>query len=411
MEYPSFYKITQTFDETAVSDVEGAVRAELARFEPPGTIQPNQTVAVGVGSRGVCDIDRLTETVVSYLKSLGLSPFVFPAMGSHGGATPEGQISVLAELGVTEERVGAPVRATMDVVSLGVVESGAEVFVAKDALEADHIVVINRVKPHTAFRGEVESGLCKMLAVGCGKHHGASNMHKYALGKTIVPAAKRIIETGKVLFGLAVVENAVHQIHTIRMAPAEDIPATDRELLQTAWRLFPKLPMEHLDILVVDEMGKNISGAGIDPNVTGFWRREGGERTPDIHVLIVLDLTPHSHGNAMGIGMVDLIPKRLKDKIDIHATYMNGLTSWVLRAAKLPMDLETDKLVIETALSKVPDFDNVRMARIVNTMTMDHLWVTGALISELEAKPKVTVDKNPLPMRFSETGVLLPFQR
>ena len=235
-------------------------------------------------------------------------------MGSHGAATGEGQATVLRGLGITEEFTGVPIRATMEVASLGKVDEGPEIFTAVDALEADHIVVINRVKPHTGFHSDVESGLCKILAIGLGRQVGAANMHKYDLARCIVPAARLILEKTSVLFGLAVTENALGGTHSVRLAGPEEFVSTDRELLTEARELLPRLPVECLDVLIVEKIGKNISGAGMDPNVVGFWRRGGGERKPDYRVLVVLDLTPESHGNASGIGLADVTTKHFARK-------------------------------------------------------------------------------------------------
>ncbi|MEE9610430.1 MAG: DUF362 domain-containing protein, partial [Desulfatiglandales bacterium] len=355
------------------------------------------------------DLKTLVSAVVECLKGMELRPYVIPAMGSHGGATGEGQAQVLEELGISELSMGVPVVSNMDVVSLGRLDSGAQVFFAKDALEADHIVMINRVKPHTAFRGEVESGLCKILAVGCGRQKGASNMHKYDLARTIIPAAQLIIEKTPVLCGLVVTETALGGTHSIRLAKPEEFVEVDRLLLEEAWKLFPKLPIDDLDILVLDEMGKDVSGAGMDPNVIGFWRREGGPRKPDYRTLIVLDLTQQSHGNATGIGMADLTTKRVVDKIDLHATYMNAITSTVLRSARLPIYLENDRVVLETALNSVPDPQSVRMARVINTASLETFWATGALLSELRGQEGIVVDDKPLELAFNDEGRLLAF--
>jgi hypothetical protein len=337
-----------------------------------------------------------------------LEPYVIPAMGSHGGATGKGQAQVLAELGITEASVKAPIVSNMDVVSLGHVESGAEVFFAKDALKADHIVVINRVKPHTAFRADVESGLCKILAVGCGRQKGAENMHKYDLGKTIVPAFRLIMRSTSILCGLAVTENASGGTHSLKLAGPEEFVEVDREFLKIAWSLLPKLPMDDLDILLVDEMGKNVSGAGMDPNVIGFWRREGGPRRPDYRILVVLDLTPHSHGNATGIGMADLTTRRVIDKIDWNATYMNVFTSGVLRSAHMPIPLENDRAAIEAALARVPVPANARMARIVNTGELVTFWASEAILPELKVLSTLSVDHQPLELRFNPEGRIIP---
>jgi hypothetical protein len=336
MDYPTFFRVKQRFDVTSIKDVARAVREEFADFKPGPKIRPGQSVAVGVGSRGTHDLKILVETVVECLRAMKLNPYVIPAMGSHGGATAEGQIQVLADLGITEEAVKAPIVSNMDVVSLGHIESGAEVFFAKDALAADHIMVINRIKPHTAFRADIESGLCKILAVGCGRQKGAANMHKYDLGKTIVPAARLIMQKTSVLCGLGVTENAAGGTHSIKLAGPQEFAEVDREFLKIAWTLLPKLPIDDLDILLIDEIGKNVSGTGMDPNVIGFWRREGGARNPDYRYLIVLDLTPASHGNATGIGMADLTTRRVIDQIDWNATYLNVFTSGIFRKQHWP---------------------------------------------------------------------------
>ncbi|MEJ2169326.1 MAG: DUF362 domain-containing protein [Desulfobacterales bacterium] len=408
MNIPPFYRVRQRFDVTSLTDVAAAVRDEFSGFDAGDKIRPGQTVAVGVGSRGTHDLKILVTATVGCLKSMGLKPFVIPAMGSHGGGTAEGQRQVLAELGITEDAVGAPVVSNMDVVSLGRVESGAEVFFAKDALGADHIVVINRVKPHTAFRAEVESGLCKILAVGCGRQKGAANMHRYDLAKTIVPAARRIMQQTSVLCGLAVTENALGGTHSLKLAQPEEFPAVDKEFLKVAWSLLPKLPVDDMDILLVDEMGKNVSGAGMDPNVIGFWRREGGPRQPDYRILVVLDLTPHSHGNATGIGMADLTTRRVVDSIDWEATYLNAFTSGVLRSARMPIPVDNDRLAVEAALNRTPDPGGVRMARIVSTGELETFWATAALLPELRAQPNITVDDAALELKFSRDGRLLP---
>jgi hypothetical protein len=410
MHFPPLYRIQQRFDVSSIDDVAQTVRDEFASFTPPTRLRSDQSVAVGVGSRGTHDLMILVKTVVECLRAMQLKPYIIPAMGSHGGATAGGQAQVLAELGITEESVKAPIVSNMDVVSLGYIESGAEVFFAKDALAADHIVVINRVKPHTVFRADIESGLCKILAVGCGRQKGAANMHKYDLGKTIVPAARLIMQKASVLCGLGVTENAVGGTHSIKLVGPKKFAGLDREFLKIAWTLLPKLPMDDLDILLVDEMGKNVSGAGMDPNVIGFWRREGGPRKPDYRILVVLDLTPHSHGNATGIGMADLTTRRVIDQIDWNATYLNAFTSGVLRSARMPIPLENDRAAVETAFNRLPDPANARMVRIVNTSELETFWATDAVLPELQTNVNLTVDRQPLEPRFRKDGRLTPMQ-
>jgi len=400
------YRIQQQFDTASIQDVAGAIRNEFSRVNLKGKVQPGQRAAITVGSRGIEDLGTIVSTVVECIREMGLNPFILPAMGSHGGATAEGQARLLKELDITESSVNAPIVSSMDVISVGRLDCGAEIFIAKDALEADHLVVINRVKPHTLLRAEVESGLCKMLAVGCGKHQGALSMHKFGLAATIVPAAQVIIEKAPVLCGLAIVENSLDQTHTLKLALPEQFIEVDRELLKSARGLLPKIPLDDLDILIVDEMGKNISGAGIDPNVIGFWRREGGPRQPDYRTLIVLDLTPQSEGNAVGIGMADLTTRRVIDMIDLKPSYTNAITSGVWRSVRFPIALENDRAVIETVLSRVPDIRQVRMARIINTLHLENFWATEALLPELREQEGLIVDETPLGLEFDDEGRL-----
>ena len=408
IEFPSLYRVEQHFDQTSVVDVAAEVRQRFAAFQPGVCVTPGQRVAVCVASRGTHDLVTLVKTTIECLMKMGLAPFIIPAMGSHGGGSGQGQRMVLKELGITEETMGAPITATRETVSLGRLDSGAEIFFARDALAADHLMVINRVKPHTAFRGEVESGLCKMLAVGCGRQRGALNMHKYDLGRTIVPAAELILAKIPVIAGLAVTETALGGTHSIRLAHPDEFEKTDRELLEEAWDLLPRLPIDDLDILIVEEMGKNISGAGMDPNVIGFWRREGGERWPDYRCLVLLDLTAASHGNAHGIGMADLITRRVWNMVDPKATYLNALTSGVLRAGRLPVPMNDDRQALEQALNMLPRALDARMARIRNTSNLKTFWVSRALLPELTAKSSLTVVNSPLGLVFDESGRLLP---
>lgn len=407
--FPLLYSVKQIFDDSFEPDPSGAVRREIGRNDLSGRYVSGQSVAVAVGSRGILGIKGMVEAMLSSLKEMGLKPFIVPAMGSHGGATSEGQRQVLEHLGITEASCGVPIRSSMDVVSLGHLPSGAEVSIARDILETDHLVLINRVKPHTAFRGQVESGICKMLTVGCGKHQGALNMHKFGLADSIIPAVRVILERLSVLFGIAVLENAAEKTHSVTLVLPEDFIETDAKMLKTAFGLFPRIPIDDLDILVVGQIGKNISGGGMDPNVVGMWRRDGGPRQPNYRTLAVLDLTPESHGNAMGIGLADLTTKRVIDMVDIQSTYTNALTTGIWAAARLPISLENDRSVLEMALSRVRDPRKVRMAYISSTLFLETFWASEALIPELSANGSIEVNGSPQPLRFSGEGRLLPF--
>jgi hypothetical protein len=407
--YPVMYRVRQHFDETAISDLPKVIRQELARADLITKVRAGQSVAVAVGSRGISNLPTIVTTTVEYLKELGLRPFIMPAMGSHGRANAKRQAVVLQHLGITEATVGTPIVSNMEVVSVGHLDSGAGVYIARDAIEADHLVVINRVKPHTAFRAEVESGLGKMLTVGCGKRQGAESMHTFGLASSIVPATEMILRHVPVLFGLAIVENSLDQVHTVRLTRPEEFVDTDRKLLMLARQMLPRVPVDDLDILLVDEMGKNISGTGIDPNVIGFWRRDGGARKPDYRTLIVLDITAESNGNALGLGMVDLTTRRVIDQVDLEATYTNTLTSGIWASARLPIALQDDREVLKAALGRVPVPRKVRMARIINTLKLGTFWVTEALLPELRRRERVTVDDTPIELQFNQAGRLLPF--
>ncbi|NQU04268.1 MAG: DUF362 domain-containing protein [Syntrophaceae bacterium] len=405
---PVMYRVKQRFDTAAITDVPTAIRKEFLRLDLKRRVKPGQRVGVTVGSRGIDGLTDIVATVVDCLRDLELKPFIFPAMGSHGRATSDGQAEMLRGLGISEATVKAPIISSMDAALLDNLDSGARVHFSKDAMAADHVVVVNRVKPHTAFHSDVESGLCKMLAVGCGKHEGAVNMHKFGLAESIVPAAEMILRQAPVLCGLALLENSLDKIQTVCLAPPEEFVATDRKLLIHARRLLPRIPFEDLDILIVDEMGKDISGAGMDTNVIGFWRRDGGECTPDYRTLIVLDITKASHGNALGIGMADLTTRRVVDKIDFKATYTNALTTGLWTSVRTPITLENDKVVVEAALSKISSPDRVRMARIRNTLMLEDFWVTEALLTELDAHKGIIIDETPVQLEFDKKGRIMP---
>ena len=407
MNYPEMYRIQQSFNTTSIQDIDAAVRNEFSKLNI--TTQPGQKIAIAVGSRGIHDIRPIVRTMISCLKKRNLDPFIIPAMGSHGGATAEGQKSVLEGMGITEDIMGIPIVSSMDVVSLGKLESGVDVFFSKDALEADHIVIINRVKPHTLFRRPVESGLCKMLVIGCGKHKGAEAIHGIGVADAIVPAARIIIEKTPILCGLAVLENAKGGTQALKFAHPEDFVETDQSQLKEAWKLFPQIPLEDLDLLIIDEIGKDVSGGGMDPNVTGFWRRDGGPRKPDFRTIIVLDITQPSHGNGLGIGWADLTTQRVKDKLDLNAMYMNAITSGVFRAARIPIALKDDQVAIDTALSKIVELEKTRMVRIKNTLELETFFASKTLIPELREKEGMRVDDNAIPFKFDNMGRLLSF--
>ena len=420
-EYPSlplppFFKVRQRLPRERIDDVAASVRAELERIGLRQRLQPGWSVAITAGSRGIADIALVVRTVAEVVReafsgSAAAQPFVVPAMGSHGGATAEGQLHLLAEYGITESSVGAPIRASMDTRELGRLPSGAVVHFDAIAAAADATIVVNRVKAHTAFRGEIESGLCKMTAVGLGKQRGAEQIHAYGLRDQIPLAARLALERGNVVAGLALVENAAHALAVIRATPPDGFAATDRELLRTANDLLPRIPFEHLHLLVVGWLGKDVSGSGMDYNVVGMWRRIGGEPVPKFETIAVLDLTEASDGNGLGVGIADFTTRRLFDKLDFRKMYLNGLTSGALAAIKVPIVLESDRQAMEVALHAVGQSADARVACVRSTLDLEELWVSQALADEVAANARLerVGDRGLQPLEFDADGRLAVF--
>ena len=407
MAVPNVIRVRQAFDRKRLQDPCGAVTAGLKKLGAAVILKPGARVAITAGSRGINNLVAMTRAAADAVKAMGGQPFIIPSMGSHGGATDEGQKSLLAELGLSEASMGCPVVSSMAVEEIGRTANGTPVFLDRNALHADGIIVINRVKPHTAFRGEVESGLCKMLAVGLGKHRGAQQMHRAGLGVTIVEAARLILARGQILAGIAVLENSLDETAEIHVVAPDRFEETDRELLKRAWQVLPRIPFDPLDVLVVDEMGKNISGTGMDNNVIGIGPRVGGKMEmghPAVSTIVVLGLTPETHGNANGIGLADITTRRLVDAIDYKATYTNVLTTRLWSAGRLPVILETDREAIEVAMGETPP-DGVRLVRVKNTLHLEELEISEALLPEAK-KAGLTVVRGPQPLVFNEAGRL-----
>ena len=321
--------------------------------------------------------------MIDAIRARGAEPFLVPAMGSHGGGTAEGQREVLEGYGLGPETLGVPIESDMEAVQIGETPIGMPVFFDRFAAQADGILVVNRIKPHTSFRAQWESGLLKMLAVGLGKRQGAATYHAWGIADAFAAAATVIRAEMPVLGGVGIVENGHHQPAIIEALTADELTSREPALLAEAWRHFPRIPIEPLDLLVLREIGKDISGTGMDLNVVGMWRRTGGPVAPAYERLAVLDLTPNSHGNGIGVGYADLIPQRLRDKIDWDATYMNCLTSANFNGAKTPITLADDRAVFETGLAGF-DGPNARVVIAKNTLDLETLWVSEALLAEVE---------------------------
>jgi hypothetical protein len=409
---PRLVPVRQRFPATEVLDLEAAVRAELARPGTGDTVRPGATIAIAVGSRGIAELARLVAALVAELRRRGASPFVVPAMGSHGGATAEGQVAVLGKLGVTEAAIGCPIRATMEVVEVGRLTSGLPVLVDRLAHAADGVVVVNRVKPHTAFRGPSESGLVKMIAIGLGKQKGADVYHAFGFGHMaghVVEAATVSLSRTRILFGLAIVEDAYDRPALVEAVPAAGIVSRDAELLGVARANMPRILLDPLDVLVVDRIGKEFSGSGMDPNVTGRFATPFASGGARVGALVALDLSDATAGNGNGIGMADFTTRRLVSRLDLVAMHANALTSRVTPSVRIPAAMDTDRDAIRAGVrtSGARDLARVRLVRVPDTLHLGEIEISEALLDEARAHPAIELAGPAREMAFDADGTLL----
>lgn len=411
---PEMIEVHQSFPRPRIENVEQAVRNALDRDEICKAIRPGMTVGITGGSRGVCNISLIIRTLVSFCKERGAVPFIFPAMGSHGGGTAEGQKRMLESLGVTEEFCGCEIRASMEVSRIGTTAEGHPVYIDAYAADADAVIVVNRIKPHTAFRGPYESGLMKMMTIGMGKHVGAQVCHRAGFGQMhhLVPLfGHEVLQSGKIAFGLAVLENAYDETcHMEALLPGE-IEEREPELLKKAYELMGRIQFEHADVLIVDEIGKDYSGEGADPNISGAFPTPYAEGGLDAERRVCLGLSKASHGCGYGCGLFDTISKKLYDEIDLDATYTNAITNTVLTAVQIPMMLPNDRDAIRTALRSCnhADMDAPRIIRIANTAHIEKIFISTALLEEAEKNPNLKIVGKPAPFPFDEKGNLTYF--
>jgi len=377
-----------------VDDVVGEVKRQMQRLNIADRVK-GKRIAITAGSRGIARINEVIKGVVEFVKECDGEPFVFPAMGSHGGATAEGQVAILRDYGITEEFVGAPILATMEVERIGTAD-GVPVYADRYAANADGIIVVNRIKHHTDFSGPHESGLFKMMAVGMGKREGADIAHTYkawSLRHHIPLMAKEILRRLPILAGLAVIENGYHEVAHLVALPPDEIEAGERRLLSFWKRIRPKIPFNHLDVLIVERMGKNISGTGMDTKTIGrmMITGENEPKHPMPRVIVVLDLTDESHGNAAGLGLADITTKRLISKVDWHATHVNVFTSGFIERDRIPVVAESDRQALEWALevAKVRDPAKARIVRIRDTNTLGVLYISQGLWGEAAADKRL----------------------
>jgi hypothetical protein len=400
----------------------GLLREQFAKSGVLAKVTPGMKIAVGVGSRGISNLAEIVKAVLGILQEAGAKPFIMPAMGSHGGATPQGQENVLAEYGVTPEAMGVPFETSMEVRRIGATPDGGDVVLSVPALEAAGIVVINRVKPHTDFQGELGSGLQKMLTIGFGKQVGAANAHKAAsrLGHEVVirETAKVILSVAPVLCGVAILEDQHHQTADIQVIPAADIVKQEGKLFKKARSLMARLPFDEIDLLIVDRIGKEISGSGMDTNIInrgvlgyiGSLMPDSSIK-PQIFRIFVRDLTAATKGNGVGIGLADFTTSRAVKALNLQYTYMNAVTSLGLAPAKIPIYFDSDREALENAFASLvaASPDKLRIARIRDTLSLDRILISQAFEEQARAQPDVTLPGAAKEMEFDASGNLLPF--
>lgn len=418
MPYPRMMCIRQHFDAPTLQDVPGAIRQELAKLPLSTRIRPGDSIALTVGSRGIANMALIIKILVEELKAQGAKPFIVPAMGSHGGGTAEGQRAIVEAYGVTEDFTGAPINATMEVVQVGSIDDGIPVFFDKYAHEADHVAIVARIKPHTDFSGEIESGLHKMMLIGLGKHRGASLYHqafaRYSFDHIVRSVGQTIIENCNILLGLAIVENQFDETALIKAVAPEEFLEREKELLILAKKWIPRLPFQQVDLLIVDQIGKDVSGTGMDTNVIG--RKDylypcSEEVFPKVTRIYVRDLTRKTHGNATGIGIADYTHTRLVNKTDFDSTYINCLTGDNPKAAAIPVHYNTDSKVLDVALKTVGYVqpENARVIRIRHTLDLKEIMVSEAYQADMKGRDDLEIIEPVQEMSFGEDGNLLPF--
>lgn len=412
---PPMIRVQQRLSHDHIADVRETVRRRLLDSGLLNQVEKGNKIAITAGSRGMGGFTELLGGIIDAVKQKGGDPFIMPAMGSHGGAVERGQVEILHRLGVDEEKVGAPIKATMRTHALGTAKNGAVAHLDEIAAEADGIIILGRTKTHPENREGIASGLLKMVTVGLGKQAGAQEAHSHGLWESVRDVPDVTMAKAKILCGVAVVENAYRQPVEIEVVPPQynAFKDADERLLKVAQPHVADLPFEQLDLLIVDEIGKDISGTGMDLNVIGNWRMNGGPREPDFRRIVVLSLTHGSLGNGLGIGLADFTTQRFVDEFDWNTTYVNLFTAaepgaMNSREGQLPLALPNDREAIETALfSSLASSEHPRLCRIRNTALLSEFWVSPALASELEGNDKFLVEGGAEPLDYNDKGNLL----
>ena len=407
--FPLVRCIHQDIKSPRIADLGREVKSKLDDFGLKKFVKPNDTVAITVGSRDIHNQSTILKTLVDYLKELKATPFIIPAMGSHGGGTIEGQIQILKDYGITEQKIGCPIKATMDVIEIGESEFGTPIFLDKYASLADKIIIVNKIKSHSKFRGDVESGLSKMCLIGLGKHKGAKLYHRlidrYSWSRVISSLLKVILKNIPIVCGIAIIQNINNEPAQLHVLHPDEFFTKEPELLRNYKELTEHLPFKELDLLIVDEMGKNIFGTGMDTNITG--RKEGAEM--QVRWLFVRDLTKESYGNAQGVGLADFTTKRLVDKIDYNKMYANALTAFRTDSPKIPVFLQNDREVLNTIFNMVGTeaLSTLRIVWIKNTLELRKIIVSEYFFDQIESRENLSFIGDEEPIEFDEEGFLV----
>ena len=416
MDLPRLLLVRQTLPDRGIKDIPGTVARELSQTGFASRLKPGSSVAIGVGSRGIANLSVIVRAVVDYWRSEGMQPFLFPSMGSHGAATAEGQAQVLADYGIHEAAMGCPVRSSLEVVDLGKTPEGIDTLMDRLAFESDGVMLVGRVKSHTDFQGEIESGLYKMMAIGLGKQAGAKRYHTYSyrmgLEAVIRSVGRQVLKSGKILGGLAIVEDGNNNTAQLAAVPVESMESREAELLALAKSWAARIPVAELDILIVDEIGKNISGTGMDAKIVNRNSRGASNPwpfPPRIERIFVRDLSPHSHGNALAIGMADVVTDRLVSRIDWAVSLMNSLTANSPAAMRTPIHFPTDRECLETVAPTVGKLNlmELKIGWIRNTLELSRLILSETLRDEIEANPNLTIVGGPVEIHYGVDGNLV----
>ncbi|NUN03084.1 MAG: DUF2088 domain-containing protein [Bryobacteraceae bacterium] len=420
MEFPQFYVVKQTFPDRRIADIPAEAMRQLTEADFASRLKPGGKVAIGVGSRGIAHLSTIVRAVVDYWKSNGAHPFIFPAMGSHGAATAEGQADVLAHYGIHEATMGCPVISALEVVSLGKTAEGIEAFLDKRAYDSDGVMLVGRIKWHTDFTGKIESGLYKMMAIGLGKFAGAQQYHtfgyKIGLEAVIRSVGRQVLKSGKILGGLAILEDANHNTAQLTAVPVEDMERRDEELQALVKSWMGRIPVRELDILIIDEIGKNISGAGMDTKVINRSINCHYNPLPDapqIHRIFLRDLSDLTYNNGVGLGMADIVTDRLVNRIDWKPTHINSLTASTPAAIRTPIHFPTDRECLERIWPTVGKFSvqDVTFGWMRNTMELGLFAFSSNLLDEIRANPMLEIVAGPVDLTFDATGNLVDLKK